>query len=77
VHERGYTVSLGDDGEAHFTNQYGIASPNVPRSPPSYRRALRDRQRHLLVDARTTLTGSADRMELDLAVDAIAAAASA
>ena len=74
VHERGYTVSLDNDGEAQFTNNYGITLPNVPRSPPSLREALRNRHRPLLIDAKTTWTGRGDRMQLDLAVDAIAAA---
>src|SRR5207248_3510225 len=77
VHERGYTVSLDDDGEARFTNQHGITLPNVPRSPPSHRDALRNRHRHRRppIDGKTCKTGARDRINLGLAVDAISAAA--
>jgi len=73
VHEQGYSVGLGEGGEARFTNRHGVAMPNVPRSSPSNRSALRDRHRslRLLVDAGTCRNGTGDRMELSLAVDAI------
>jgi len=77
VHERGYSVSLDDDGEARFVNQYGIAVPSVPRPPPpSSRVALHDqhRRRRLLIDSKTCRNGTGDRMELGLAVDAILSA---
>ena len=73
MQERGYSVELGEDGEAGFTNQYGIAIPNVPRSPPSDRDALRDQHRRLrlLIDSNTCKNGSGDRMQLWLGVLAI------
>jgi hypothetical protein len=78
VHERGYTLGLGGDGEPHFVNQYGIAVPSVPRSPPpSDRDGLREQQRELAIDATTCRNGTGDRMHLALAADAIAAAATA
>jgi len=76
VHERGYTVRLDDAGEARFTNEYGIALANVPRPPPSNPDALRDQHRHLRlhIDGSTCRSGDGDRMDLGLAVEAIAAA---
>jgi hypothetical protein len=74
VHERGYTVTLDDDGEARFVNEYGVAIPNVPRPPPpSGPHALPDRHRRLglRIDKNTCRNGTGDRMDLPLAVDAI------
>lgn len=62
VHERGYTIELGDDGEAFFTNQYGVQLENVPRPPP------------FLPDGETCRNGTGDRMDLSLAVDAMISA---
>jgi hypothetical protein len=78
VHERGYSVRFDDDGEPRFTNQHGIAIPNVPRSPPSDPDALRDQHRRLrlLIDSKTCKNGSGDRMQLGLAVLAISTATS-
>jgi hypothetical protein len=73
VHERGYSVRLGDDGEPQFTNEYGVAMPNVPRlPPPSSAAALPDRHRRagIEIDAKTCRNGTGDRMDLGLAVDA-------
>ena len=73
LHERGYSVRFDEEGEARFTNQYGLAIPSVPRPPPAHRDALRDRHRHLrlLVDGNTCKNGTGDRMDLSLAVQAI------
>jgi hypothetical protein len=73
VHERGYSVKLGDDGDLQFANQYGIALPSVPRPPPSNRTALPDehRRRRLAIDSGTCKNGTGDRMELVYAVAAI------
>ena len=73
LHERGYSVRFDEEGEARFTNQFGLAIPSVPRPPPSHRDALRDRHRHLrlLVDGNTCKNGTGDRMDLSLAVQAI------
>jgi hypothetical protein len=72
VHERGYSVKLGADGETHFANRHGIAIPNVPRSPPPCSTAPADRQHHHPhIDGETCRTGTGERMELALAVDAI------
>ena len=74
VHERGYSVRLDESGEARFTNQHGIEIPNVPRSPPSTPATLRDlnSRRGLVITSRTPRIGSRDRLDLSLAVDAIA-----
>jgi hypothetical protein len=74
VHERGYTVTLDEDGEARFVNEYGVAIPTVPRPPPpSDPQALPDRHRRLglRIDKNTCRNGHGDRMDLSLAVDAI------
>jgi hypothetical protein len=73
VHERGYSVKLGDDSDVEFADQYGIALPSVPRPPPSNRTALPDqhRRRRLTIDSHTCKNGTGDRMELDYAVAAI------
>jgi 5-methylcytosine-specific restriction endonuclease McrA len=74
VHERGYTLRDGGDGEPRFVNEYGVAIPSVPRPPPpSDRDGLRRRQRRLAIDAGTCWTGTGDRMDLGLAVDALIA----
>ena len=73
VHEHGYSVKLGDDGEVQFANQYRIAFPNVPRSPPSNRTALRAQHRDhkIAIDSRTCRNGTGDRMDLVCAVAGI------
>jgi hypothetical protein len=78
VHERGYTLGLDDDGAARFRNHYGVELPNAPpRAPPSGPDGLRERHRRLLlvIDSDTCKNGSGDRMDLSLAVDAIASIA--
>jgi hypothetical protein len=73
LHEQRYTVRFGDDGVPRFANQHGVAIENVPRPPPrSGPGALRERNRRLGIDERSSWPGSADRMSLALAVDAIA-----
>jgi uncharacterized protein DUF222/HNH endonuclease len=74
VHERGYTLQAAADGSVEFRNQHGIVIPNVPpRSPPSSSGTVRDQHlRHgLAIDAGTCRNGVGDRMDLELAVDAI------
>jgi hypothetical protein len=77
VHERGYAVTLGDDGDVLFVNQYGIPIANVPRPPPSGPAALPDRHLRLRlgIDKDTCRNGTGDRRDLSLAVDAIASIA--
>jgi hypothetical protein len=67
VHERSYTVRFDEAGEA-VHEPVRIALPSVPRSPPSDGDALRDRHR-------TCRSGTGDRIDLGLAVDAIASVA--
>jgi hypothetical protein len=76
-HEGGYSLQFDENDEPRFTNQYGITIPNVPRSPPSDRDALRDRHQHLVVDGSTCKTGAGDRRDLGLALDAIYSVAGA
>jgi Domain of unknown function (DUF222)/HNH endonuclease len=78
VHERGYQLSLDDDGTARFLNQYGIAVPNVPpRSPPTSPDGLHRRQHRqgLTFDGDTCQNGTGERMSLPLAVNALISAA--
>jgi hypothetical protein len=73
VHEQGYTVRLDPDGEPHFENRHGVPVENVPRPPPSDRDALRHQHCHLQIDHNTGKHGAGDRMNLNLAVDALIA----
>jgi hypothetical protein len=78
LHEQGYSIRLGGDSEPRFVNRHGIPVPSVPRPPPpSGADALRRRHRHLAITGDTSRSGSGDRMDLGLAVDAIAAVAAA
>jgi Domain of unknown function (DUF222)/HNH endonuclease len=78
VHEHGYTLRLGDDGEPRFENQHGVAIVSVPRPPPSNRQALRERHRRLRlqIDSDSCRNGTGDRMNLSLTVDALTSIAS-
>jgi hypothetical protein len=74
VHERGYTVKVGDEGEIAFVNHYGVRIPNVPRPPPPTRpdaASERHRRLGLTIDERTCKHGRADPMNLGYAVDAL------
>jgi hypothetical protein len=74
VHERGWSLRVGEDGEPQFSNEYGVAIPSVPRPPPpSSGNGLRDRHRNLGIDENTCRTGSGDRMDLGLVVEGIIA----
>jgi hypothetical protein len=78
LHEQRYTVRFGEGGEPRFVNQHGVAIPSVPRPPPgSGPEALRLQHGRLLIDGRTLRPGAGDRMNLALAVDAIAGVVSA
>jgi len=79
VHEQGCTVELDDEGEAHFRNQYGVASTERATIAPSDAAALPDQHGRLgsAIDSRTCRTGTGDRMDLGLAVGALIASRSA
>ena len=75
LHEQGYSIRLDGDAEPRFVNRHGVPVPSVPRPPPPSRPdALRRRHRHLAITGETTWSGTGDRADLGLAVDAIAAA---
>jgi hypothetical protein len=76
LHEQGYSLELDDRGEPRFVNRHGVPVPGVPRPPPPSRAdALPRRHRHLAITGETTWSGTGDRGDLGLVVDAITAAA--
>ena len=77
VHEGGYTVEDGEDGELRFRNRHGVVcGTSVPRPPPGSVRGLVELNRRsgLSVDSRTNRNGTGDRLDLELAVLAMASA---
>jgi hypothetical protein len=76
VHEGGYTIEDGEDGELRFRNRHGVLRPTVPRSPPGSADDLADLNHRagLTITPDTNRNGYGDRLELDLAVTAVAEA---
>jgi hypothetical protein len=74
VHEGGYTVERPADGDVAFRHPWGEPIPSVPRSPPGSSAGLAELNSELEIDARTYYAGYYDRMDLDLAVEALAQA---
>jgi hypothetical protein len=78
LHEHGYSIRFDDDAEPRFVSRHGVPVPTAPRPPPpAGADALRRRHRHPAITGDTSRTGIGDRLDLGLAVDAIAAAAAA
>ena len=77
VHEGGYRVERGSDGDFRFSYPWGGPFPHVPRPPPSAPTALVDdnRGRGLEITSRTGRNGDGDPLDLDLTVYAMLRAA--
>jgi Domain of unknown function (DUF222)/HNH endonuclease len=74
VHEGGYTIENGDDGELRFRNRHGVLCPSFPRSPPrGSTDALVEQNLNarLSIDAWTNRNGDGDPLDLALTVAAI------
>ncbi|HXF97378.1 MAG TPA: DUF222 domain-containing protein [Gaiellaceae bacterium] len=73
VHEGGYTIEDGQDGELRFRNRHGLLVPSVPRSPPGSIDALlaQNEQAGIRAGPHTNRNGDGDRAELHLVVAAI------
>jgi hypothetical protein len=71
VHETGYSVRVGGEGELEFHDPWGGPIPYVPRPPPGDSERLVARNRGLGIGAETCECGDGDRMDLGLAVDAL------
>jgi hypothetical protein len=74
VHEGGYTIEPDRDLGVRFRNRHGVVVPSAPRSPPGSAHALIEQSRHagLTITANTNRNGTGERMDLALAVDALA-----
>ena len=68
VHEGGYSVERLPGERLRFRNPRGAPIPDAPRSPPGSLAPL------LTIETRAYATGAGDRMNLDLAVQALLAA---
>jgi len=72
VHEGGYRVSLSAGGEPAFRDRWGTPIPRVPASPTGTMAAVA--RRFGEAERPEILTGTGERMDLGLAVDAVLAA---
>jgi hypothetical protein len=68
VHEGGYSIELLPGGELRFLDPWGGPIPDAPRSSPG------SVERLLAIGAGSYSTGTGERMDLDLAVQALLAA---
>jgi hypothetical protein len=71
VHEGGCTV----DHHGRFYDRWGQPLPASPRLPPGRPGGIIVGNRHLQIDADTVESGTGEKMDLDLAVDALLAVA--
>jgi hypothetical protein len=76
VHEGGYSVELLSGEEPRFRDPFGVLIPDTSRPPPGGVDRLLDGNRALAIDGGTYHSGAGDRMDLDLAVEALLAAGS-
>jgi hypothetical protein len=74
VHEGGYSVEPLSDRRLRFRDPWGAPIPDVPRPPPGSPEGLRDFNGAAAMDAKTYRAGAGDRMDLDLAVEALLSA---
>jgi hypothetical protein len=75
VHEGGYSVAEGDDGNLQFSDPWGGPVAGVPRPPPGDTDRLVASNRAFKIGAGTCASGDGDRMDLGLVVDALLATA--
>jgi Domain of unknown function (DUF222)/HNH endonuclease len=73
VHEGRYSVERVSRDELRFRDRCGAPIPDAPRPPPGGLDCLLHRNRPFAIDAGTYHSGAGDRMDLDLAVDALLA----
>jgi uncharacterized protein DUF222 len=71
VHEDGYSVERLPDDRFRFRDPWGRPIPGAPRPPPGSLDSLLQANRPLPIDAATYRRGAGDRMDLDLAVEAL------
>jgi hypothetical protein len=75
VHEGGYTIEEGDDGQLRFRNRHGVLCPTMSRPPPGSVARLIAGNGELEITPRTNRNGDGDPMDLGLVVDALLAPA--
>jgi hypothetical protein len=77
VHEGGYTIEEGEDGELGLRNRHGVLCPRAPRLPLGSAEILiaQNRQAGLTITERTNRNGVGEPMDLAYAVDALLAVA--
>jgi hypothetical protein len=73
VHEGGYSVERLSRDELRFRDPSGAPIPDTPRPPPGGLEYLLHGNRPFAIDADTYHSGAGDRMDLDLAVQALLA----
>jgi 5-methylcytosine-specific restriction endonuclease McrA len=73
VHEGGYSIERLPGDRLRFRDPRGGPIPAVPQPPAGYPDRLLEGNRPLAIDAGTYESGAADRMDLDLAVEALLA----
>jgi hypothetical protein len=71
VHEGGYSLERLPGSELRFRDPWGAPIPDSPRPPPGALDPLVQRNRSLRIDADTYHSGTGERMDLDLAVQAL------
>jgi len=72
VHEAGYSVRARGDGRLEFRDPWGAPIPHVPRPPPGDAGLLVSHNRGLDIGPKTCESGEGARLDLDLAVAALA-----
>jgi Domain of unknown function (DUF222) len=73
VHEGGYSVERLPGDRFRFRDPWGRPIPDAPRPPPGSVDCLRQGNQPLFIDAATYRSGAGDRMDVDLAVEALTA----
>ena len=71
VHEGGYALERLSGDELRFRDPWGAPIPDSPRPPPGALDPLVQSNRSLRIDADTYHSGTGERMDLDLAVQAL------